>query len=187
MDSDDDDNPAVPPGLAATFEAMAESAIAQRGRAPLKASGGRLRPIKLLSADGVVVGVQTTAEVLKELLRREGVEASVEGKRPMVIPCAECGMPQRVPSVGRISAYCKTCRPTTCADCGGPKSVPSSKRCRVCHLRSDKSGQRSEHPPSPWTMDSIIERAETGESPIEWMIRKVDERKAAKKAGDPNA
>lgn len=88
--------------------AIVHDRVSKRGPRKAKARGGVLRTITLVDKRGEPVKVATHAEVLQELLNREGVEAACEGKRPKVIACLDCKIPVRVRS-GKTPSRCRPC------------------------------------------------------------------------------
>ena len=62
-------------------------------------------PVECIAIDAPV-GVTSTVEVAKSLLRRSEIEFSVEGKRPALVHCGSCGRPIVIPRRGRIRRWC---------------------------------------------------------------------------------
>ncbi len=165
--------------VAEVAEAMAAEALAERGPAPLKARGGRLRPVVVVDAEGKPVKVVDSAALLQGLLKREGVEVAVEGKRPRVILCADCGKPVSVPRVpqggGAVPQRCKRCGPVH-ARRGWVESHPDEVREKSRRASASPAGKKRRQRWADKNRESLLGKKRLYEA----------QRRAAKKAANPD-
>lgn len=94
----------------------------------------RARPVVLVGKDGKPVGVTSTVEVAKSLLRRSEIEFSTqEGKRPEFVNCRDCGRPVRVGKSGPVPTFCRPGQAR--CECGKklkPNGCPFGRKCMNC-------------------------------------------------------
>ncbi len=85
------DQPMSKDDIAEGFATIAAPVIAERGKAPIRAGKGRLRPIFTVAPSGEVTGVVPHAAVVQGLLVKQGVaDATVDGVRPERVKRLDC-------------------------------------------------------------------------------------------------
>lgn len=97
--------------LAQAFEEQAEAIVEARPKRVLKSTGGKARTLKVVNAEGEVIGLATHAEVLSGAAKVAEVELAVQdGKRPAVVLCSKCGMQVLEVKHFAIPKYCPECK-----------------------------------------------------------------------------